>query len=285
MQEWKGSLENLASVLETGQDIRFVKRPMLGIFISDFSAEIAAKLGVPVAEGIRLDGTVEGMGARAAGLQKDDVVVSFAGKPITNEFSTLQVALSGKRAGDTVEVGIYRGPDKKNIAMTLSGRPIPEITFDAAALAEKVRALNDDAFKQLSACLEGVSEAEASFEPAPGEWSAKQVLAHLIHGERGTLQYIGQVVSGFEQWADDFGGNIPAPVRATVAAFPTLPDLLNELKRVLDEVSNLIANLPAEFVARKGSFWRIAYNMLSNPQTHTHGHIDQINAAIAAARK
>ena len=43
---WKGSLENLVSVLETGEDLRLTLRPMLGITITDFNAEIAAKEGI-----------------------------------------------------------------------------------------------------------------------------------------------------------------------------------------------------------------------------------------------
>ena len=54
--EWQSSLQNLASVLGNGPDLRITHRPMLGISLSDFNAEIAKKLGVPVSAGIRLDG-------------------------------------------------------------------------------------------------------------------------------------------------------------------------------------------------------------------------------------
>ena len=65
---WTQGLENLASVMETGQDLRIIRRPMLGVMLSDFTPEIARQLGVPVSEGVRIDGTLEGMGARKAGL-------------------------------------------------------------------------------------------------------------------------------------------------------------------------------------------------------------------------
>src|SRR4030067_889931 len=42
----KKGLENLASVLETGEDLRFVLRPMLGIFFGDYDADKAKGLGV-----------------------------------------------------------------------------------------------------------------------------------------------------------------------------------------------------------------------------------------------
>ena len=78
-QEWEKSLENLAAVLETGEDLRLTRRPMMGIGVSDFDAEIARQMGVPVSKGIRLDAVVAGMGAEAAGLQPGDVIVRMGG--------------------------------------------------------------------------------------------------------------------------------------------------------------------------------------------------------------
>ncbi|MGH2593540.1 MAG: SRPBCC domain-containing protein, partial [Anaerolineae bacterium] len=88
---WEKNLDNLQSVLETGQDLRFTLRPMLGVNIGEFNAEIAAKLGVPMTEGIRLDGVGEGMGAHAAGLRKNDVLVGFGGKKVTGWPSLVSV--------------------------------------------------------------------------------------------------------------------------------------------------------------------------------------------------
>ena len=65
--EWVDSLENLKSVLETGIDLRIATRPMLGIIPGDFTEEQATALGVPVREGLRIDGAVNGMGAQKCG--------------------------------------------------------------------------------------------------------------------------------------------------------------------------------------------------------------------------
>ena len=107
-ENWVESLENLKSVLETGIDLRIANRPMLGIAPGDFTAEQAAALGIPVREGLRLDGLVPGMGAEKAGLQKDDVLVGMAGKEITSDFNTLPLAIAGKKGGDEIEVVFYR---------------------------------------------------------------------------------------------------------------------------------------------------------------------------------
>ena len=60
-EEWSVGLKNLAYLLETGKDIRSANRPMLGIIPGDFNADQAMRLHVPVTEGIRLDGVLDGM--------------------------------------------------------------------------------------------------------------------------------------------------------------------------------------------------------------------------------
>ena len=119
-KEWEDSLENLKSVLETGLDLRIANRPMMGIAPGDFTEEQALALGVPVREGMRLDGVLDGMGAQKCGLKKDDVIVEFAGHQIRNDPNSFPNAIAGKKGGDKVEVAFYRGVEKKTVTMELS---------------------------------------------------------------------------------------------------------------------------------------------------------------------
>jgi uncharacterized protein YndB with AHSA1/START domain/calcineurin-like phosphoesterase family protein len=280
---WKNGLENLASVFETGEDIRFVSRPMLGILLDEFNEQIAKKLGVPVTKGIRISGTVEGMGAQAAGLQENDVLVSMAGRP-TSDFELLHKVLDIHKAGDTVEVVYYRGAEKQSVMMTLSGRPIPEIPPTAQGLADEVATRYKEIETRLDEFLIGISEREASFKPSSSEWSIKGNLAHFIQGERYFLEYIGELVNGHERFADDYGGNIDEMIDATIASYPTLQDLVQEYKRNMDETLYFLAHLPQEFVSRKGMYWRLAYNLLQDPY-HFEGHLEQMQTALDAARQ
>ena len=135
---WTEGMENLKSVLETGQDLRYVLRPMLGIYADEFNAQIAARLGVPVSAGLRLGGVVPGLGAEQAGLQSDDVIVSLAGQPV-GDYPSLAAALGPRRAGDRVEVAFYRGSERRTTEMMLSRRPIPAVPTAPGELAEAVR--------------------------------------------------------------------------------------------------------------------------------------------------
>ena len=56
----------------------------------------------------------------------------------------------------------------------------------------------------------------------------------------------------------------------------------------IQQLSNLIqlfflANLPEEFVANKGTYWRLAYDLLQDPY-HFNSQLEQMQTALEAAR-
>jgi hypothetical protein len=60
--------------------------------------------------------------------------------------------------------------------------------------------------------------------------------------------------------------------------------LLRELRRLSNEVVAFIREFPPEFVARKSTYFKVAWPFLEG-QFHTLAHLDQIEAAIQAARQ
>lgn len=276
---WVSGLENLQSLLETGEDLRYTRRPMLGINVGTFDAEAAAKMGVPVTEGVRLDGVVSGLGAAAAGLEKDDVLVSIGGRRVVG-WTSLAPLLQRHRAGDEVAVEFYRGPAKRSTAMTLSGRRLPPIPPQPKALAAELRRIHHALMNEVRDCLQGVPDERAGHRPAPGEWSAKHVLAHLIAGERDTQGWMAEVLE-----ADDpveSPGNVPARMDALVDTFGTASALLDELAREFEISDRMVERLPPESAARKADYWKIGHNLLQ-PEDHVRGHLEQIRTALAAA--
>ncbi len=280
---WESGLENLTSVLETGEDLRFTRRPMLGIGISDFNEEIAHKLNVPVSRGIRLDTTIEGMGAHTAGLKSDDVIVRMDSKEIV-DWASLGAMLQSHRAGDKIQVEFYRGPQKATVLMELSKRPIPPIPATIAELGKFDRNRQEEIHAELDDFFSQVTEEEASYKPAPDEWSVNETLAHLIQTERYQQIWIIELIGRQEGHHDDWPGNILAGLQALVAAHPTLSELRQAYKDSTDETVALLSNLPPEFQQHKGSFWRLAYNIVDDP-FHHRIHLDQMRAAIEAARE
>jgi hypothetical protein len=283
---WEVGLENLQSVLETGQDLRIVLRPMLGIMVGELNSEVADRIGVPVTEGIRLEGVIEGMGAAAAGLQQDDVVVRIGNEEVTGWHSINNV-LRSHRANEKVKVVFFRGAERLSVMMELSGRPLPKVPASPMAFAEAIQEHYAAADAELEAFLDGVTEEEASYRPAPDEWTVKEILAHLIAGERGWHSFLVEMINDDEPWYDRWEShtNVPARNRAVLAAYPTIPELLREFKRNRSETVAILAALPPEFVARKGSYVKLGYWMLETPGYHVRQHLEQLRGVVEAARK
>jgi uncharacterized protein YndB with AHSA1/START domain len=280
---WEKGLENLVSIFETGEDLRFVRRPMLGIIVDEFNEDVAKQLGVPVDKGIRIDDPVEGMGAEAAGLQSDDIIITLGGKE-TSDFPDLANALQPHHAGDEVEVVFYRGGEKKSVMMELSSRPFPEIPEKTKDLAKAIEDGYAKQHEQLANFLEGVTEEEASFKPSDDEWSIKETLAHLVQGERGSNIWISGVIAGYQAHYDDYGGNLPVYNQATLGAYPTLPELLGQLKRLNTETVALVKGLPDDLPIHKNIYWRLGTNLLESPY-HFNMHFDQMKTVLEVARK
>ncbi|MEP7356848.1 MAG: SRPBCC domain-containing protein [Anaerolineales bacterium] len=277
---WQRGLENLASVFDTGHDLRLTMRPMLGVSgVEEVTPEMAQRLGVPVQRGVRIDGTVPGMGAEAAGLQKDDVLVSVGGQKISS-WPSLTAVLAAHRAGEKLPVSLYRGAEKRKETMELSKRPLPEIPATAAELAETVRKIYEQTDAELGQALASISAEAANSRPRAGEWNVKEVLAHLLLGERDNQVFISELVAGDERTSSNFFGNSQLRTAATAETFGSARGLFEALKHSETETVAMLAGLPEEFVKRKRSYWRLAMSVVQTAD-HTHEHLRQI--AVAAA--
>ncbi len=282
-QQWHSAFENLVSVLENGPDLRITRRPMLGIYIGELNASIAAQLYVPVEFGIHLEGVVDGMGAQKAGLQKDDVIIAMDGHELTAG-SSLGSFMSSKHAGDIVEVSFYRGAEKKSAKMTLSGRPIPTIPGSYIELARQVEPIYQKYEAEIEALFNNASEEECSHKPGPSDWSAKEVLVHLIQTELGWQINASEIIDGHEGTYDDFAGNLQARIDGTLAIFSTKSALLKELKSHDAESVAMLAHIPAEFLSHKGRFWKLVFQANQN-SIHLQTHVEQMRAAIHSGTK
>jgi uncharacterized protein YndB with AHSA1/START domain len=281
---WVLGLENLQSVLETGRDQRFTLRPMLGVTgLEELSPEVAARLNVPVPHGVRIDGTVAGMGAATAGLQKDDVLTAIGDHKVAS-WPNMINALQSHRAGDEVTVGYYRGGEKASLTLKLSARPVAEVPPTAVELADAVGKMYATTDDELGGALHDIRDDEAAQSPAPGEWSVNEVLAHLVLGERDGHAWLENLVAGDERAYNLADGNSQLRTQATARVYGTSASLLEELKRNEAETVAMLAALPDDFVNRKRSYWRVANSALQTAD-HTREHLRQIEAAVAAVRQ
>ena len=96
-----------------------VQRAMLGVSISDLTADIAREKGITaVSKGVYVGAVSERSSAREAGIQEDDVIVSVNGVATDNS-AQLQEQISKYRPGDKVKVEYIRDNKRHSVDIKL----------------------------------------------------------------------------------------------------------------------------------------------------------------------
>jgi uncharacterized protein YndB with AHSA1/START domain/uncharacterized damage-inducible protein DinB len=278
---WGAGIENLKSVLETGIDQRIARQPFLGILLDHLTPERAEREGIAAQYGIYITGTVEGGGAAAAGLKSGDVIVALDGDE-TPTFVELGAALRRHQAGDVVTVELVRGQAREQVAVTLAQRPQPDLPDSPADLADRLAARHAEVDAELRAAVAALTDEVAAQCPAEGEWSTKQILAHLSDGERALHMIIVNVaINGWLDAGAIYPDQIPGRIEAILAVTPALNALLDRFLTDERETVELVRRLPDVTVAHKARFRRIAQFVLQGPD-HTLEHVAQVKCCVDA---
>lgn len=117
---------------------------------------------------------------------------------------------------------------------------------DGAVLQTLERQLHDT-----TALLESLPAGKADFAYAPGKWTVKEVLGHVIDAERIFSYRALRIARGDETPLPGFDENRYVP--ASGASRRTLIDLLAEFHAVRRATLALFEHLPAEAAARTGT--------------------------------
>src|SRR6476659_6932207 len=108
----------------------------------------------------------------------------------------------------------------------------------AAQIHERVAA----AFTALDAALTGVSAAQAARRPIPGEWSAQEIVDHLLETHRPGVDELRCLLAGQRPP----GEPIPAALQSKAPLLRAWSWLLEELRRVHGVILDLLAGAPAD---------------------------------------
>lgn len=92
-------------------------RTMLGVNLEQPSEAMAAQLGIDRENSTILTNVNDGLPAAKAGLRKYDIITEVDGKPASPE--QVRKALREKNPGDTLNVKVVRGSERKDISITL----------------------------------------------------------------------------------------------------------------------------------------------------------------------
>ncbi len=269
-REWNSGLDNLKSVLETGIDLRQMNRPRFGLGWETALGE----------KGALVNAVITGGPCDQAGLVKGDVIVSFAGRKVKSEQDLLTIFFSC-RAGQRVPVTFLRQDKRKKTTVELGKRSIPQVPDDPLVLVGQVRQAHEQAISALRTAVLMITDEQAGIAPAEGEWSVKQVLAHLSAAERGFQGWVVDVLLGNGTF--EIVGHLPEQLAAVFASTSTAGALLDRFERDLAESRAIVASLTPEHLANKWRYRRIAQELISFG-SHTQDHIEQVQNTIRAVQ-
>ncbi len=93
----------------------------LGVMLQDLSPAMAKALQLGDQSGVLVSDVVDDSPAAKAGLQDGDVIVAFAGKPLS-DYDSLTAAVRAAKPGEKVDVTVLRDGKKKTIKVELGER-------------------------------------------------------------------------------------------------------------------------------------------------------------------
>lgn len=105
-------------VVEDLQEYGEVQRAIIGVSISDVTAELAEEENIDDVKGVYISEIVPGGAAEEAGMKAGDVIVSFEGKK-TDTAAELQEQIGRKSPGDRVRVTVKRNNRKQEYDIVL----------------------------------------------------------------------------------------------------------------------------------------------------------------------
>ncbi len=106
----------MSQLIEFGE----VRRGLLGVSISDFTAASAEAYGIDEdIEGALVQEVVPDSAAEAAGVEVGDVIVAIDKKPVTSA-TDLRTTIGVRRSGDSVTITVIRDGDKHSLSATLT---------------------------------------------------------------------------------------------------------------------------------------------------------------------
>jgi len=175
---------NLARrIMEDLVEYGYVKRPRIGVQITDVAAEDAEAYGLPSVSGILVQ-SVDEAGPSARALQREDVIRALDGQPV-GYVSELQAEIAERRPGDRVALTIFRNGREMEVDVRLGEAPInnfSSVDVERPVLAEERLGIQVQV-------LDSELAREAGFEDASGV-----LLTEVARGSAAERRNIGGFV-------------------------------------------------------------------------------------------
>ncbi|HJR58397.1 MAG TPA: DinB family protein [Vicinamibacterales bacterium] len=151
---------------------------------------------------------------------------------------------------------------------------------------ERLVGLYRDGYRAVVEALHGADEAQLAAKPAPGKWSARDIVHHLADSEmtaavrlRLLLAVDRPVIQGYDQDAFSARLHYDRPHESSLEAFRYARDCTAQLLERLSEDEWLREGTHTEAGSFGVTKWLEVYG------THAHSHARQIVEALDRAKK
>jgi S1-C subfamily serine protease len=115
--------ETASQVAEQLIAIGRVRWAWMGVILADLVPEVAAEVGLPVRQGVVIQNLLFGGPADQAGIQPGDIVLSAGGHKLATVSELTRLLKQEFRAGQEIEVELFRDGARKKIRLLLGERP------------------------------------------------------------------------------------------------------------------------------------------------------------------
>jgi hypothetical protein len=141
-----------------------------------------------------------------------------------------------------------------------------------------------DGYDKVTAALEGATTADLDRRPAPGKWTAREIVHHLADSEmtsairlRRLIAEDNPVIVGYDQEQFARALKYDRPIASSLAAFKAARETTTEILEQLTEAEWARTGTHSESGPYSVLKWLQIYAV------HAHGHADQIRRARASS--